>query len=307
MYKLLMALLIVTTSLLGNMYDLKPVKITDSITCFIGDYNPPMKSNKGFVSNVCYVDMGDDVVVIEAGPTYKFAQELNEIIQKDLGKKVSYVIVTNFHDDRYTGASFYKEKNIPIIAHKTIVKELEENPDKFNRIPRVTTEDEYAKSKVVQPDILTDDKYIIKSKNRTLEVLKLSAGSNSVSDISVYSPKDDFIFTGNTVFNGRFIKYGKYSNINFWIEALEKLEKMNIKYILGGHGSQYDKNSYKNNLEYLRLLKKNVKNAFEEDIEVYDIENSFDFKIDRFKHINHFKNLHKNNINKYYEELEFTE
>ncbi len=302
MLKLLLIGLL-SSSIFANMYDLQPIKITKDITCFIGDFNPPMKSNKGFVSNVCYVDMGKSVVVIEAGPTYNFAKQLNEIIKKDLKKNVTHVITTNFHDDRYTGASYYKEKNIPIIAHETIIKELKENPDKFQRIPRVTTKEEYNKSKVVQPDILTKDKYIIKGTNKTIEILKLSAGSNSASDISVYIPEDKFIFTGNTVFNGRMIKYGKYSNINNWIEALENIEKMDVKYNLGGHGKEYNKNSYKPTLEYLKILRNSVKKAYENEIEREDIYKHVDDK--KFNYYNHYKTLAPSNAKTYYDQLEW--
>ena len=294
---------IISISLFANIYDLKPVKITKDITCFIGDFNPPTKLNKGFVSNVCYVDMGDSVVVIEAGPTYNFAKELNYLIKNDLNKKVSHVIITNFHDDRYTGASYYKEQNIPIIAHKSIIKELKENPDKFYRIPKVTTKEEYAKYKIVQADILMEDKYIIKGSKKTIEILKLSAGSNSASDISVYIPKDKFIFTGNTVFNGRMIKYAKYSNIDNWIKALKSIEKMDIKYNLGGHGKQYDKNSYKPTLKYLTILKNSVKKAYENDVEREDIKKYVSDK--EFNYYKHYETISNTNPKIYYDQLEW--
>ncbi|MEA3352444.1 MAG: MBL fold metallo-hydrolase [Campylobacterota bacterium] len=304
MFKKTLLILTTLSSLaIADIYDLKPQKITKDITCFIGDFNPPTKENKGFVSNVCYVDMGKTVVVIEAGPTYNFAKELNEVIKKELNKKVTHVITTNFHDDRYTGASYYKEKNIPIVAHKTIVEELEKNPGKFYRIPKVTTKEEYAKSKVVEPDILTENRYTIKGSNKTIEILKLSPGSNSKSDISVYVVEDKFIFTGNTVFNGRFIKYGKNSNINNWIAALEKLKTLDIKYNLGGHGGEYDKSSYKNNLEYLKLLKKSVREAYENDVEREDINKYVDDK--KFSFYNHYETLSKYNAKAYYDQLEW--
>ena len=305
MKKIVLISLFALLSLFANIYDLKPIKITNDITCFIGDFNPPMKSNKGFVSNVCYVDIGNSVVVIEPGPTYNFAKELSQVIKKDINKPISHVIATNFHDDRYTGASFYKEKNIPIIAHKSIVKELKENPDKFYRIPEVTTKEEYAKSKVVEADILTDNKYIIKGKSKNIEILKLSPASNSVSDIAVFVPKDDFIFTGNIVFNGRMIKYGKYSNIDNWIEALENLEKMNVKYVLGGHGSEFDKNSYKPTLEYLKILKTSVSNAYENDVEREDIKKYVDDK--KFNYYKHYKTIVPSNAKTYFDQLEWAE
>ena len=305
MKKIFVILLLVSSSLWAKIYELKPVKISENIDCFIGDFNPPMKSNKGFVSNVCTVDIGDSIVVIEAGPTYNFAEELNEFIKNKHNKKVSYVIATNFHDDRYTGASFYKDKNIPIIAHKTIVKELKENPDKFNRIPNITTKEEYENSKVVQPDILTEEKYIIKGKDKNIEVLKLSEGSNSVSDIAIFIPSEDFIFTGNIVFNGRMIKYAKYSNIDNWIEALEKLEKMNVKYVMGGHGEEFDKNSYKATLEYLKILKNSVSKAYEEEVEREDIKKYVDDK--KFSYLNHYDTIAPSNAKTYYDHLEWSE
>ena len=303
--KLILVTVTIVSNLMANMYHLEPVHITKDITCFIGDFNPPMKSNKGFVSNVCYVDKGDSIVVIEPGPTYNFAKELNEYIKKNENKKVTEVIATNFHDDRYTGASYYKEKNIPIIAHNTIIKELKENPNKFTRIPRITTKKEYAKSRVVQPDILTNDKYIIKGKSFDIEILKLSAGSNSVSDISVFVPKKDFIFTGNTVFNGRFIKYGKYSNVDNWIIALEKLQSMNVKYVLGGHGLEYDRYSYKNNLEYLKILKSSVKKAYENDIDREDVK--VHVKDEKFNFYAHYQTISKVNAQTYFDQLEWAE
>ncbi|MEA1914352.1 MAG: MBL fold metallo-hydrolase [Campylobacterota bacterium] len=296
---------LMSATLWANVYDLSPIKVTSSVTCFIGDYNPPMKKNKGFVSNVCYVDMGNSVVVIEPGPTYVFAQELNELIESDLGKKVTHVIATNFHDDRYTGASYYKEKNIPIVGHTTIVEEIKQYPEKFTRISKVTSKEEYAKSKVVMPDILTQDKYLIKGSKQTLEVLKLSSGSNSKSDIAVYSPQDDFIFMGNIVFNGRMIKYGKYSSMDPWIEALEKLQKMNVKYILGGHGEQYDKNSYKRNLAYLKSLRTQVKKMYEEDMDILDIKKAVDTA--EFNDVDHYETIAPANISRYYNHLEWEE
>ncbi|BFU78517.1 MBL fold metallo-hydrolase [Arcobacter sp. 15-2] len=305
MKKILLASAVLASSLFANIYTLEPVKITKDTTCFIGDLNPPMKQNKGFVSNVCYIDIGDSVVVIEPGPTYNFAKELNQFIKTNTNKKVSHVIATNFHDDRYTGASFYKENNIPIIGHKTIVQELEENPDKFNRIPKVTTKEEYKNSKVVQPDILTDDKYIIKGSKQNIEILKLSDGSNSVSDIAVYVPKDDFIFAGNIIFNGRMIKYGKYSNVDNWIEALNNLKNMNVKYVLGGHGFEYDKNSYKPTLEYLTILRDSVKKAYEDDVDREELSPYIDDK--KFNYYKHFKAISTSNPKRYYDQLEWVE
>ena len=55
--KLLILTLVSAVSLFADNYNLKPIKITKDITCVIGDFNPPKLENKGFVSNMCYVDI----------------------------------------------------------------------------------------------------------------------------------------------------------------------------------------------------------------------------------------------------------
>ena len=303
MKKVLCIFLFVIFNLNADVYDLRAVNISKKIDCYIGDFNPPTKENKGFVSNVCTIDIGESIVVIEAGPTYIFAKELNKLIRNKYRKKVSHVIVTNFHDDRYTGASYYKENNIPIIAHKTIVQELKENQDKFTRIPRITSKDEYFKSEIVEADIFTDNKYIIKGKNLNVEILKLSKASNSVSDIAVYVPSEDFIFTGNIVFNGRMVKFAKYSNLDEWIKALKNLESRNIKYVMGGHGKEFDANSYKPTLEYLKILKTDVSKAYEDEVQREDIYKYVDDT--KFSYYKHYKQIAPGNAKQYYDFLEW--
>jgi len=71
----------------GNNYSLKPIEINSDITCVIGDFNPPTKSNKGFVSNMCYIDIGDSLVALDAGPTYSFAKEFYTLIKEKYPNK----------------------------------------------------------------------------------------------------------------------------------------------------------------------------------------------------------------------------
>ena len=50
--KVIISLGLLSSLALADFYELKPIKITKDITCVIGDINPPMKSNNGFVSNM---------------------------------------------------------------------------------------------------------------------------------------------------------------------------------------------------------------------------------------------------------------
>jgi glyoxylase-like metal-dependent hydrolase (beta-lactamase superfamily II) len=282
------------------------MKITDDIHCVIGDYNPPLKSNNGFVSNVCYVDIGDSIVLMDAGPTYYFGKELHSIIQKQYPKKkISHVIITNFHDDRLQAASYFTTIGAKIVGHTSLNREIKKYKSKFNRMHMRLSKEVMENTKVINVNLLVENGYEIKGSKKTITILKPSKISEEESDIAIYSKDDSFIFAGNIIFNGRMLNYRKASNIDGWIEAIEKLNSYGAKYILGGHGAEYHKNSYKYSYEYLKTLKDGVTKAYEEELDMEDVKGSFD--VSKFSSMKHFSSLHNNNVNNLYEQLEFGE
>ncbi len=306
MIKVLLVLTLSISSIFANYYDLKIISISKDIHCVIGDLNPPTKENKGFVSNMCYIDIGDSLVALDAGPTYIFAKEFYTLIKKKYPtKSVSHVVLSNFHDDRLLGASFFKEQGISIIGHKTINEDIKQYSSKFERIKKLVSSALYNKTKLVKIDTLVDNDYKIEGSSKTIEIIKPSKVSEEKSDIAIYSKNDSFLFVGNIVFNGRMINYRKASNIDGWIEALENLAKLNATYMLGGHGKQYDKDSYKFSLEYLKIMRDDVQKAYEDDID--SIELVKNIHTQKFNYIKHFKQLNYKNIHNYYYQLEWGE
>ena len=306
MRRVLLGMVILCLSLYADIYHLKPIEITKDIHCVIGDFNPPSKHNKGFVSNMCYVDIGDSLVVLDAGPTYNFAQEFYNLMKKDYpNKKVSAVVLSNYHDDRTMGASYFQSLGVKIIGYKNINDDIKEDPGHFERMVRVNTKDEYKNTKITYANTLVDDGYKIKGSKKTLEILKLSPVSEEKSDIVIYSKDDKFLFAGNIVFNGRMLNYTTHSNVDGWIEALEKISKMDLKYILGGHGKEYDKHSYTRSLEYLKILKTDVKKAYDDGLDMIDVPKHV--RDSKFKGINFYEKLNYLNISHYYDQLEWAE
>jgi cyclase len=304
MKKIVLASLFAIASLFANMYDIKPVKITDDVRCVIGDINPPMKENNGFVSNMCYINIGNSIVVLDADPTYNFAKEFYALIKKDYPKlDVSYVFLSNYHDDRIQGASYFKEMGAKILGHKTINDDIKENPSKFERMKKILSKEVYEKTKVINADTLVDGGYEIKGSRKTLEIIKPSILSEEKSDIAIYSKDDSFVFAGNIVFNGRLLSYKKTSDITGWIEAIENLAKLDAKYFLGGHGKEFDKDSYKVSLEYLQILRDDVKKAYDDGVEVHEAKKQV--KTEKFNYLNHFEQLNSANISEYYNQLEW--
>ena len=96
------------------------------------------------------------------------------------------------------------------------------------------------------------------------------------------------------------IKYHHDSNVQGWIEALTKIGKMDIKYIVAGHGDEFGKDSYKSTLQYIKALKQ-VKKLYENDVDISDIKIDFS----AFKNRTHYKDLVGGNVYRYYNQLEW--
>ena len=218
-------------------------------------------------------------------------------------KKISHVVLTNFHDDRIQGASFFKEIGAKIVGHKTINEDIKTNISKFDRMKSLLPKEIIEGTKVIEADLLVDDGYEIKGSSKTLKIIKPSIVSEEKSDIAVFSQDDSFIFAGNIVFNERLLNYTKNSNIDGWIEALENLASLNAKYLLGGHGKQFDKNSYKTSLEYLQILRDDVKKAYEVGIESENISKHINTQ--KFSHLENFSALNYSNIQNFFAQLEW--
>lgn len=304
MKKILSSLTFVAVTLFGQTYDLKPIHITKDIACVIGDLNPPTKENNGFVSNMCYVNIGDSLVVLDAGPTYKFAEDFYALMKKEYPKlEVSHVVLSNFHDDRIQGASFFQERKAKIIGYKNINDDIKENLDKFDRMKMILPAEVLSKTKLIYADTLVENGYEIKGTKKTLTIIKPSLVSEEKSDIAIYSKDDSFLFVGNIVFNGRMINYTKGSSIDGWMDALEYLARMDAKYLLGGHGKEYDSKSYKTTLEYLTILRNGVKDGYKNGVSAIDIAKHVDTK--KFDFLHYYQQLNYGNIQNLYNQFEW--
>jgi len=305
MKKIAYAVLLTASIAMANVYNFDFKKVADGVECVIGDFNPPTKANKGFVNNACFIDVSDGLVVIDPGPSFEFAKEFAKAATKKSGKKIKAAIVTNYHDDRLYGASYYTSKNIPVIAHNNIVDDIKKNPQKFERMKHILSKEEFAGSKVVTPNVLFDKEYDINGTKRVVKAMKLSPVSEESSDIVVWVPKSGFLFAGNIVFNNRALNYTTHSSMKGWIKAINKIKALKPKVVLGGHGAIMGADAYKTTLEYLQTLQAQVKKAYDNDVELVDLPKYL--HLEKFKDLKHVKELNLHNATHYYNQLEWAE
>ena len=298
--KSLLILLVYFHSLLAFNYLLEPKSVSDAATyCYFGSPEVMDKHNNGNMSNSCFVNMGSSYLVVDSGPTYQYAQQAYKKMQQISNLPVSYVVNTHIHDDHWLGNGYYKEIGATIIgssAFKTLPK-----LDKTRMQKRISKE-AYQKTTQVFPTIFVESTKILDINGKKVHIIAINHKAHTNSDLLVYIPSQKLLFAGDLVFNGR-LPSMRDGNINGWIKALEKIKKMDVKYIIGGHGTLVSKKSVDFTYNYLTTLKNQVANLLEEGV---DIGEAVDKVImSKYKNVPFYNSMHRQNVEHVYRTLEW--
>jgi glyoxylase-like metal-dependent hydrolase (beta-lactamase superfamily II) len=287
--------------LLAYDYNLTPIKVSDSTHCFFGAPEVMDERNNGNMVNSCFVDVGTSYLVIDSGPTYLYAQQAYSAIKKIKNQKISYVVNTHVHDDHWLGNSYYDSLGIKIIGSSTF--ETLEKEKKTRMQMRITTA-AFDKTTQVFPTIFVENEKILKLNNVEIHIKNINNKAHTDSDLLVYIPKYLTLFAGDLIFNDRLpsIRDGNIAN---WIEALDNIRDMNMKYVIGGHGELIDSSSIEMTYNYLGELNTRVVTLLEKGEDIGDVVNAV--VMPKYKDVNFYKEIHRQNVEITYRMLEWGE
>jgi glyoxylase-like metal-dependent hydrolase (beta-lactamase superfamily II) len=123
------------------------------------------------------------------------------------------------------------------------------------------------------------------------------------SDIALWVPKEKILFAGDLAFNSRLLPIFKITDINKWLQAWSKLEKLKAKKVVPGHGfvtnmkivSKYTK-------EYLEYLKNSIASVIDNDGDLVD---AYNIDMREYEELDLYKELGKQNISRVFKKMEF--
>jgi len=252
----------------GFEYNLKPQKVTEGVYCFFGKLEPIEKQNAGNVVNACFVQTKEGFVVIDSGPTFSYAAQAYEQMQKIATLPVKYVIITHDHDDHWQGNSFYKSKGALLIGPRTYEQNVVAGMK--TRMQRILGKELYGKTKIVKLDTIVDDNLTISLGKEKFEIRQLEDIAHTKGDLVVYIPSKQSLFVGDLVFSGRLTSLRDGSLLGS-LRALDKIDTYHAKHIIGGHGYMTDAYATKEFRVYLSELKDKVSKAIDDDVGMEEI------------------------------------
>jgi len=300
--KNIISLLLSFSFVFGFEYNLKPIKVTKDVYCFFGKLESIQKSNAGNIVNSCFVQTKEGFVVIDSGPTFSYAAQAYEQMQKIATLPVKYVINTHDHDDHWLGNSFYKSKGAFLIGPRT----YEENtyPDMETRIERILGKALFAKTKIVKLDKVVDHNYTLNIKNDSFQIVQPIKVAHTKGDLIVYLSSKKVLFAGDLVFNGRLTSLRDGSLLGS-LDTLDIIESYHADYIIGGHGNDTTSHATRQFKAYLTEIKTKVRNALDNDIDMDEIIKIV--SMPEYKNMKLYDVLHARNVLDAYKELEMIE
>jgi len=287
--------------LLAYDYSLIPQEVSAQSHCFFGAPEVMDEHNNGNMVNSCFVNMGSSYLVIDSGPTYSYALQAYEKMKKIKNLPIAYVINTHVHDDHWLGNSYYDSIGVKIIGSSAFDGMQKEEK---TRMQMRVTADAYSKTTQVFPTIFVEDEKIFKVDDTALHVKSINQKAHTDSDLLVYIPEYSTLFAGDLVFNNRLPSI-RDGNIGQWLEALDEIRAMKMRYVIGGHGEIVDASSIDMTYEYLLELKTKVSQMIEDGEGIAETVNAV--KMSKYKNVNFYKEMHRQNVEIAYRMLEWSE
>ena len=239
------------------------VKLADGVFACIH------KSGGKAICNVGIVDNGKETLIFDTFLSPEVAGEIHSIIEHYGLSPVRYVVNSHAHNDHVRGNQVFSDEVDIISTRRTaelieewesegIQEEREYAPALFvhwdslnNAFTGDTSSREYAKILMWKPyyEVLSESYLKVKTRlpnllfeeqmnrngpNRRIRLMSLGAG-HTESDMILYLPDDQILFTADLVFNGMHPYMGQ-GVPDDWVKYLDYMEELDFNILVPGHG-----------------------------------------------------------------------
>jgi glyoxylase-like metal-dependent hydrolase (beta-lactamase superfamily II) len=301
MMKLLLGTLFFTiTSLSAYDYALKPVRVTSDVHCFFGKPEIMDKTNNGNIVNSCYIDAGEEYVVVDTGPSYAYAESAYNAMKKIKSLPVKLVINTHIHDDHWLGNNYFTEQGIRVLG----TDDFKVNADMSEptRMQTYISGEAYAKTKPTLPTEMISSDTTLSIGNQKLELKIAKHKAHTAKDMVVYVAKSQVLIAADLVFNDR-LPSVRGGDINGWLLALDELDALKAKHVVGGHGNRTDKDAATMTREYFTQMRSEIRAAIAEGMGIDDTIKKV--TMDGYKKYKLYEGTHRHNVEASYRVLEW--
>lgn len=291
---------LLVSALSGFEYPLEHKQVTPDVHCFIGFAEAMNTTNNGNIVNSCYIDAGESYVVIDTGPSYAYAESVYNAMQKIKPQPVALVINTHIHDDHWLGNSFFTQKGVVVLGSDDFARSvnLREPP----RMQALISPEAYRGTVPTLPAEMISEETVRTVGNQELVIKMVKRKAHTDKDLYVYLPRSGVLFAADLVFNDR-LPSVRGGNVNGWIQALDAMDALKAKHVIGGHGGHSDADAARMTRAYLTQLRDEVRAAIDDGLSIDEAMDKV--TMDAFRRVGMYGAMHRGNVEATYRVLEW--
>ncbi len=192
-------------------------------------------------------------------------------VRKTTNKPVRYVLDTHHHGDHAWGNSVWIKAGATIVAQSNCARLLRlTGPADFAAAGKGPGgRKDVAASTLGMATLIFDDKLVLDDGKQRVEFLHMGH-SHTIGDAVAYLPRQKILCTGDACVNGPYNFMG-HSDSASWIRCLEKMQQLDVKAVLPGHGLPEGKELLEKQKRYFVELRREVKQGIDEGKEIEDL------------------------------------
>jgi cyclase len=177
------------------------------------------------------------------------------------GKRIAQLINTHHHGDHVAGNQFFLPAQI--LSHpycrQEVLKAVPTTPASWPKEEGKADGTEVRK--LTPPSVTFEDNLIYNIGGNVVE-FHFAGPAHTWGDIIAYLPQHKIVFAGDLAFF-HIVPYCHNAYVSKWIEAIDKIMKMDADIIVPGHGPVGGKKDLADAGEYLRFLKVEAKKRYD--------------------------------------------
>lgn len=235
--------------------DPEVVEVSDGIFAYI------QHDGSWCLNNPAFVDVGDQVIAIDACATERRTRAFREAISSLSANPVRTLVNTHSHFDHTFGNYLFSDEAV-IVGHRRCREDvLRDAPDLLNRAPQMFPGVEWGEFRPAAPNVVFDDAMTLYAGDLELQLIYVSPAHTN-TDAVVWIPERRVLIAGDIVFN-QGTPFSLMGSVAGWRSALVRLKELPIETIIPGHGPVADASVLDEVDAYLAFVQDSARAAFD--------------------------------------------
>ncbi len=280
---------------------LEPIQLTDRVYYFYGSIEGRSEANMGLNANTGFVVTEDGVVLLDSGPSFRVAQRMEQAIAAITDQPITHVISVGSQDHRWLGNGYFCQRGAELVAlERTARTQAEYGERHIESLGRQVGEAAMVGTLPVPSRTPVDaDEYTLEVGGVQFDLI-YAADAHFPGDIMVHLPGEDVVFTGDFVFTERLMGIHPFSDPVGKLENFRRLEAIDPTHVVPGHGRAGDMALARRDAgAYLETIVAEVKAGIEDWESLGEVVDRLG-DLEAFRHLLHYDDWHRPNVNRTY-------